>query len=252
MSAPAGARERLLVLYAFNLEVARAPWVTNEELIAEMRLQWWLDAIEGIYAGKLAAHEVVAPLAEVIEQGNLPKQMFLDLINARRFDIFRDGHADREAFDRYIDATSGNLVQLAALSLGASKGSLPLVADFGYAVGVANLFRALPRLYGFGRHPVPVKCTLDRNAVAGGEVPDNLSESLVKIATDASAKLANSRSNREVLDRSATPAMLVGWQSEIPLNLVARQPKQTLRRSMETSEFRKKVSLLWRNTTGRW
>ncbi|TNF18762.1 MAG: phytoene synthase, partial [Rhodobacteraceae bacterium] len=41
MAAPVAARARLFPLYAFNLEVARAPWVTQEPMIAEMRLQWW-------------------------------------------------------------------------------------------------------------------------------------------------------------------------------------------------------------------
>ena len=46
MAAPPAARARLFPLYAFNLEVARAPWVTQEPMIAEMRLQWWRDAVE--------------------------------------------------------------------------------------------------------------------------------------------------------------------------------------------------------------
>ena len=45
MAAPVTVRARLLPLYAFNLEVARAPWVTDEALIAEMRLQWWRDVV---------------------------------------------------------------------------------------------------------------------------------------------------------------------------------------------------------------
>ncbi|MCB1311397.1 MAG: squalene/phytoene synthase family protein, partial [Sedimentitalea sp.] len=45
MAAPVAARRVLFPLYAFNLEVARAPWVTQEPVIAEMRLQWWRDAL---------------------------------------------------------------------------------------------------------------------------------------------------------------------------------------------------------------
>ena len=45
MAAPVAARTRLWPLYAFNLEVARAPWVTKEPMIAEMRLQWWRDVV---------------------------------------------------------------------------------------------------------------------------------------------------------------------------------------------------------------
>ncbi|MFM7443344.1 MAG: squalene/phytoene synthase family protein, partial [Tabrizicola sp.] len=51
MAAPAFARAQLLPLYAFNLEVARAPWVTEEPLIAEMRLQWWRDVVENAASG---------------------------------------------------------------------------------------------------------------------------------------------------------------------------------------------------------
>jgi len=45
MAAPLHARRVLFPLYAFNVEVSRAPWVTQEPMIAEMRLQWWRDAL---------------------------------------------------------------------------------------------------------------------------------------------------------------------------------------------------------------
>ncbi|MGB3250003.1 MAG: squalene/phytoene synthase family protein, partial [Tabrizicola sp.] len=51
MAAPVEARAQLFPLYAFNLEVARAPWVTQEPLIAEMRLQWWRDVVENAASG---------------------------------------------------------------------------------------------------------------------------------------------------------------------------------------------------------
>ena len=67
MSAPVKKRGALFIIYAFNLEVVRAPWVTQEPMISEMRLQWWLDSIEEIYEGKtIRRHEVVTPLAELI------------------------------------------------------------------------------------------------------------------------------------------------------------------------------------------
>ena len=63
MAAPVAARAQLFPLAAFNVEVARAPWVTTAPLIAHMRLQWWQDAVEEIAAGKTPRkHEVVGPL----------------------------------------------------------------------------------------------------------------------------------------------------------------------------------------------
>ena len=52
MTAPPELRGRLMILYAFNLEVARAPWVASEPMLAEMRLQWWADAIAEIFEGR--------------------------------------------------------------------------------------------------------------------------------------------------------------------------------------------------------
>lgn len=63
MAAPVAARAQLLPLYAFNLEVARAPWVTKEPMIAEMRLQWWRDVVA---EASPRAHEVVSPFHAVI------------------------------------------------------------------------------------------------------------------------------------------------------------------------------------------
>lgn len=252
MAAAPAKRDGLFALYAFNLEIARAPWVTQEEMIAEMRLQWWADTIGEVYEGKVSQHEVVAPLAKVIKRHDLPRVLFDDLITARRFDIYRDGHVDNVTFDNYINATSGNLMQLAALTLGASVEALPVISDFAYGVGVANLFRALPVLYANGRHPIPVNCALDRNAVAGGEVPDNLGTSLRGIADKATAKVRRARQNRRQVPTSVSAAMLAGWQVDTPLTMVMKHPEQALSQPLETSEFRKKATLLWRSTTGRW
>ena len=51
MAAPVAARRVLFPLYAMNVEVSRAPWVTAEPMIAEMRLQWWRDALAEIAGG---------------------------------------------------------------------------------------------------------------------------------------------------------------------------------------------------------
>ncbi|MEC7259362.1 MAG: squalene/phytoene synthase family protein, partial [Pseudomonadota bacterium] len=67
MAAPVQARRVLFPLYAFGVEIARAPWVTQEPMIAEMRLQWWRDALEEIASGAPARrHEVVTPLASLL------------------------------------------------------------------------------------------------------------------------------------------------------------------------------------------
>ena len=96
LAAPVEARAQLLPLYAFNLEVARAPWVTQEPLIAEMRLQWWRDVVENAASGAARAHEVAGPLHDLIRDFGLPVAVLDRLIAARRWDIHREPHDGAE------------------------------------------------------------------------------------------------------------------------------------------------------------
>ena len=117
MAVPVAARSVLFPLYAFNIEVSRAPWVTDEPIIAEMRLQFWCDVIEDLAQGRPPrAHEVVAPLAAAIPAaliGGLDQ-----LVAARRWDIYTEPFADQAAFDAYLDDTAATLVCVAGRALG--------------------------------------------------------------------------------------------------------------------------------------
>ena len=138
-----------MALYAFNLEIARAPWVASEPGLAAIRLRWWHDAVAEIYEGQAAQrHEVVAPLAEAIRAGDLPRRLFEEMIAARLADAEAGAHADRAALELYIDHTAGHLMELAARHLGAEGAALPVVRDFARGAGTAALLRALPELQG--------------------------------------------------------------------------------------------------------
>ena len=50
--APDDRREDLLALYAFNHEVAKTREVVSEPTLGRIRLQWWRDNLEAIYAGQ--------------------------------------------------------------------------------------------------------------------------------------------------------------------------------------------------------
>ena len=83
-----------------------------------------------------------------------------DLIEARRWDIGRDPFEDEADFTRYIEATSGNLIRAAARALGPAEDDV--LRDAGFALGLANWFRAIPALEAAGRKP------LARRSARGG------------------------------------------------------------------------------------
>ena len=84
MLAPAAVRPGLFALYAFNLEVARAPWLAAEPALAAIRLAWWREALDEIYDHRAPRrHPVVGELASAVAAGDLPRRLFEGMIDAR-------------------------------------------------------------------------------------------------------------------------------------------------------------------------
>ena len=236
MIAPLEQRGRLMVLYAFNLEVARAPWVTQEPIIAEMRLQFWLDVLNDIAAGKPGrAHEVAGPLADLIASHDVPTTPLVDLVEARRFDIYREPHKDTLAFERYIEATAGNLMWAAALALGAEAQHEQVIRDYAYGAGLTALFKAVPALERAGRAPLV----------------DGRVEAVRSLAEDGLRRMDKARSSSVSLPRSVLPALWAGWQSRAVLNQARRDPMAVADGRLGQSELRRRGGLLIRSLTGR-
>ncbi len=231
MAAPVAVRALLCPLWAFNLEVARAPWASSEPMIAEMRLQFWRDVLEERAAGKPPrAHEVAAPLAEVLCR--VPEVIpALDrLVAARRWDIYRDPFEDEAAFAAYLDDTAGSLAWAGARVLGATDEEA--IRRIGRAHGVAAWLMAVPELEARGRIPLV----------------DGRPEAVAELARSAGAELRALRRRRL---GAADHALRAGWRAEAALAHAARDPGAVARGELGGSEAARRASLIWRKLRGR-
>ncbi|GLS85049.1 phytoene synthase [Cypionkella aquatica] len=232
MAAPINLRGRLWPLYAFNLEIARAPWVTKEPMIAEMRLQWWRDVV----AEKAPrAHEVAGPLHDLIGAAGLDVAVLDRMAAARVWDIYSDAFEDQAAFDRYIEDSAAGLMWLAARSCGAPDQAERAVRDYGWASGLANFLWAVPGLEQRGRRPL-----VDGRP---GAVRDLAARGLEKI---------RQARRSEIRLGAAAPALLAGWQAEALLRQVVADPMVVAEGRLGLSEFQRRGLLLWQGLTGRW
>jgi len=119
MTAPVEDRDALFPLYAFNLEIAKAPWLTSEPMIAQMRLQFWRDVLDEVQEGKKArAHEVVEPLAAAIRARGIPLAPLHQMIDARQVDIEREPFDGPAALWHYLETTAGALMVASMGALG--------------------------------------------------------------------------------------------------------------------------------------
>ena len=233
MAAPPKARLVLFPLFAFNLEVARAPWVTQQPTIAEMRLQWWIDALGEIATQEtVRRHEVVTALAQVLTSETVP--LLQDLVAARRWDIYQEPFENEADFEQYIDQTSGNLLVVATELLGSADSQV--VRDFAFAVGLANWFQAVPHFLEQNRQPLL----------------HNTPAALQRLAQQGLKRLARARQTRTLVSQQAGLALLCGWQTKAYLAEVVASPERVLSGLLGPSANFSKIQLLLRSVFGRW
>jgi phytoene synthase len=245
------ARPHLWSLYALNYEIARIRDLVNSPPPGEIRLQWWAEAIESIYAGGRVDHPVVTPLAEAIAQGALPKAAFKNLIEARRFDLYNDPMPSLAQLEGYLGETSSAIIQLAALCL-AGPDAVTAASAAGYAgvaYGIAGLLRVLPL------HRVRGQCYLPRNLLeAEGLSPEDVMAGrggpamfrvLQNLCSIASARLAEARALRGEIPKAALPAFLPVAVLDEHLAYLSRSGLNALREITRVPQWRRQLRL-WR------
>ena len=110
--APADVREDIFTFLAFNSEVARTRDVVTEPLMGKIRLQWWQDAINGIYDGTFGAvqhHYILKHLPKVILGRGLTKTHIQKLIFTRHADLLGQPPRNEQALLDYAFGTSAVL-----------------------------------------------------------------------------------------------------------------------------------------------
>lgn len=143
---PAERRSAALALYAFNLEIARTREIVSEPLLGQIRLQWWRETIEGLYAGTPREHPVVDALGVAIREYGLPRDGLDGLIDAREADLDDGPPPDIKALENYAAGTSGELSALVMQTLD-ETGETAMTAARG--VGTAWAIIGLARAVGF-------------------------------------------------------------------------------------------------------
>ncbi|NNE54321.1 MAG: squalene/phytoene synthase family protein [Sulfitobacter sp.] len=233
MAAPVSARRVLFPLYAFNVEVSRAPWVTKEPMIAEMRLQWWRDVCEEISgAGPVRRHEVATPLSEVLSAEDA--KLLDGLVAARRWDIYTDAFEDEGHFEDYLDKTAGTLAWVAARTLG--RADEAVVRDAATGAGIAAWLLAVPELEAKGRIPLL----------------DGTTAGVKALAQAGQTRLSRARARRSAVSKAARPALLHVGAADALLAQAVKEPVAVAEGRLPDPIEADRRRLAFRALTGRW
>jgi phytoene/squalene synthetase len=207
--APPDAREDLMALYAFNLEVARVRESVREAMAGMIRLQWWRDVLSGSRDAEAARHPVAGPLLQAMRRRGLPLAAFERLLEARELDLSAEPPADLAALEAYAMGSSGALTELALLILGVDAAPAGRLVGAGYAL--TGLLRALPVHLSTGRLTLPEAAlqaagTSSEQVLAGKADKQALAQAARVVGERAAALLAEARSHK--VPRAGVPALL--------------------------------------------
>jgi phytoene synthase len=209
--APAEHRDALHALYAFNVEVARVREVAHQPLAGEIRLQWWAEVLGGDRSEEAQANPVASALLAVIERYHLDARKLMDIVEARRFDLYDEPMAMLADFEAYARKVSSAPIAVAAHIL-AGHDAETAAGLAGIAVAVAGLLRAFPLHASRGQLYVPVEFFerhgVDSQDVFAGRSTDGLRAVLAELRTFGFLHLAAAAEPIAALPSEAWPAFL--------------------------------------------
>lgn len=249
--APPEMRPHLFALYAFSSEVARVRDAVSAPMPGEIRLQWWRDAVEGIARGDAMANPVAAALEDTITRFRLPRQAFIDLIDARVFDLYDDPMPSLADLEGYLGETSSALIRLATIVLagGRDPSGAEAAGHAGLAYGLTGLLRALPWHARQGRLYLP-KDLLDghgvtRDDVVLGRGGPGMVAALADLRARARHHLARAREKRATIPAAIRPAFLPAALVAGDLAVMERPGIDPLKPAGERPAWRRIMTLWW-------
>jgi phytoene synthase len=252
--APDALRPALAALLAFNGELARTREQVSQPMLGEIRLQWWREAIEGIYAGRPREHPVVRALARAIAAHRLPREPFDRLVDARADDLYETPPADLAALECYAEATSAGLNRLLLTVLGVVDEHALAAGDaIGMAWSLAGLARAAPAHAAQRRVHLPAdwmtEAGTDRDRFLLAPTGLEARAVLRRLAGRAEVHLDTARRLVPRVPRGARPVLLLGRLTQLHLARLRRVDFDPADARVAITMPRKQLALLlaaWR------
>ena len=249
--APEAPRRGLLALYAFNVEVSRVREIVSDPLPGEVRLQWWRDLLSGEARGEVQANPVAAALLDTIGRYDLPRPAFLNLLDARVFDLYDDPMPTLNDLEGYAGETSSALIQLGCLVLagGQDPGTAEAAGHAGVAYAIMGLLRAFPLHAARGQVYVPREL-LERHGATPedartGRTTPGLRAALAEMRAVARRHLARTRELAPGIPPACAPAFLPVALVEPYLDRMDRPDYDPFVTRVEIPQWRRQLRLWW-------
>jgi phytoene synthase len=176
----------------------------------EIRLQWWREVLQGERGGEARASPVAAAVLDTAEKYRLPIDEMLELIEARRFDLYSEPMLTIAQLENYAVKTSSAVIKMAAQILGTDVSAAARPA--GVASTITSFLAALPNHTARGQLFLPLQL-LERHGLTPEDVlarvrSVSLNAAVAELCNRARDQLDAAVAMLDALPREALPAFL--------------------------------------------
>ncbi|WP_404403920.1 phytoene/squalene synthase family protein [Pelagibacterium halotolerans] len=248
---PPAYRANVQALYAFAAEVAGIRERVSEPTPGEIRLQWWVDALEGKGHGEVTQNPVADALFVTLKEYELPAGPLVRLLAARRFDLYDDPMTDMGQFEGYAGETTSILYQYAAMIL--SGGPAETAADAAGHLGVAQALTGHMKAFGFNAARAQIFLPLQvftahgvtERDIYAGRATDRMTAALGQIVDMAQEHAEKARRAISELPKPMRPAFAALALVEADLAWLTRDPISVLKAPPRPAPLRRLLRLIW-------
>ncbi|KAJ4982286.1 hypothetical protein NE237_033123 [Protea cynaroides] len=233
---PAEMRRAAFALRAFNVETARAMDVASDPRIGLMRLLWWQEAIDKIFAHKVIEHPTAQALSHVISEHKISKGWLKRSVEARINDARREENDIPETIgelEKYAEDTASTMLYMILQAGSISSTAADHAAShIGKASGLLLLLKSLPYHASRNRHIsyIPADVASNHGLLVKyknqSEIQmdnrEGLSDAVFEMASVANVHLQKARELAGTVPTKALPVLLPAVPAQVLLDSLRR------------------------------
>ncbi|KAJ7288305.1 Squalene/phytoene synthase [Mycena rebaudengoi] len=247
---PPALQEGYFAVKAFSTELATVQDNVTLATLGSVRMQFWRDAIKGIYADRPPRHPVALALHRATQTANLPAYYLKRIVDARDEELRTPSHQTSESLVAHAESVSSSVLYLllAVLGLSSSERLAHAASHLGTSQTLATLLWSLPHHVGNRRMPIPADiCARHKvsqeDVFRSGARAQGMDAAIFEFAVLANDHLLTARNVfKEEADgrvpKAAMPVFLAGVPVGTYLRQLERKGFNAFDRSLEMRDWR--------------
>ena len=142
---PAGPREAVIAIRAFNVSVAQVQDQVSQGMIGQMRMKFWSDTLDSVYLNTPPAQLVAVQLHKSLKHHKLSKRWFQRLVSSREDQLNTKSYKSLADLEQYSENSVSPVLYLTLECLSIKSLDADHAAShIGRAQGLVTFLRAIP------------------------------------------------------------------------------------------------------------